>query len=101
MKFQERDSQASGFGEVAMGKKKYAVCQCCGKRVVYAECSEKCSPPEDARCKVLTGWLSVSCWKGMGAVDYHDFCSFTCLQEWVEGKVPTVPKTFLEAFQDE
>ena len=52
-------------------------------------------------CNVLAGWLTVSQWKGMGAVDHYDFCSFTCLQKWVEGQVPRVPKTFLEAFQDE
>ncbi len=81
-----------------MEKKKYAVCQSCGKRVLYNECSEKCAPPEDARCKVLTGWLSVSCWKGMGAVDYYDFCSVTCLQRWVDSNLPKVPETFRQAF---
>lgn len=84
-----------------MGEKMYAVCQCCGKRVEYAECSEKCTPHEDTRCEVLTGWLSVSCWKGIWAVDYHDFCSFTCLQTWVDSKVPKVPQTFLKAFGQE
>jgi hypothetical protein len=95
------DSPASGFGEVAMGKKRYVVCQSCGKSVVYAECSERCAPPEDARCKVLTGWLSVSCWKVMGAVDYYDFCSLVCLQRWVDNKVPRIPESFLKAFKDE
>jgi len=84
-----------------MRKRNYAICQSCGKKAEYTDCSERCAPPEDARCKALSGWLSVSQWKGMGAVDHYDFCSFTCLQKWVEGKVPTVPKTFLEAFQDE
>ena len=84
-----------------MGKKRYVVCQSCGKSVVYAECSERCAPPEDARCKVLTGWLSVSCWKGMGAVDYYDFCSLVCLQRWVDNKVPRIPESFLKAFNDE
>ena len=91
----------ANIGGVAMGKKRYVVCQSCGKSVVYAECSERCAPPEDARCKVLTGWLSVSCWKGMGAVDYHDFCSLVCLQRWVDNKVPRIPESFLKAFKDE
>ena len=91
----------ANIGGVAMGEKKYAVCQSCDKRVVYAECSEKCAPPEDARCKALTGWLSVSCWKGMGAVDYYDFCSLVCLQRWVNSQVPRIPESFLKAFKDE
>jgi hypothetical protein len=50
---------------------------------------------------LLRGWLSVSHWKGMGTVDGCDFCSFTCLQKWVEAKVPKIPNTFFEAFQAE
>ncbi len=84
-----------------MRKRVYAICESCGRKVEYADCSERRAPPEDARCKVLQGWLSVSYWKGMGSVDHYDFCSFTCLQKWVKGQVPRVPKTFLEAFQDE
>ena len=84
-----------------MQKKRYAMCQGCGKKAEYAECSERCAPPEDARCVVLSGWLSVSHWKGMESVDHYDFCSFGCLQKWAEAQVPTVPKTFLEAFQGE
>ena len=87
--------------ERAMQKKGYAICQCCGKRAEYAECSERGAPPENARCKVLHGWLTVSHWKGIGSVDHYDFCSFSCLQKWVEAHVPRVPKTFLEAFQGE
>lgn len=81
-----------------MRKKSYAICQYCGKRAKYTDCSERCAPPSDARCKVLDGWLSVSHWKGMGSVDHYDFCSFTCLQEWLDDKVPRVPETFLKAF---
>ncbi len=84
-----------------MKKKSYAVCQFCGTKAEYTECSERCAPPEDARCSVLSGWLSVSHWKVMGAVDHYDFCSFGCLQKWVEAQVPRVPKTFLEAFEGE
>ncbi len=84
-----------------MKRKSYAICQCCGKQAAYSECSERCAPPDDARCEVLHGWLSVSHWKGMGAVEHYDFCSFTCLQKWVEAQVPKIPETFLKAFQDE
>ena len=84
-----------------MRKRNYAICQSCGKKVEYTDCSERCAPPEDARCKVLDGWLSVSHWKGMGAVDQYDFCSVGCLQNWVEAQLPQVPETFLEAFEGE
>ena len=84
-----------------MAKRSYAICQGCGKKVEYTECSGRCAPPEDARCKVLDGWLSVSRWKGMGAVDYYDFCSLVCLQRWVDTKVSKIPRTFLKAFEDE
>ena len=84
-----------------MGKRSYAICQGCGKKAEYIECSKGCAPPEGACCKVLGGWLSVYHWKGMGAVDYYDFCSLTCLQAWVDSKVPKVPETFLKAFEQE
>jgi len=84
-----------------MQKKSYAICQGCGKRAEYSDCTERPTPPQDARCKVLQGWLSVSQWKGIGLVDHYDFCSLTCLQKWVEAQVPKIPKTFLKAFQDE
>ena len=84
-----------------MQKRNYAICQSCGKKAGYTECSERGSPPEDARCEVLHGWLTVSHWKGKGAVEHYDFCSFTCLQKWVEGQVPKIPKTFFRAFQQE
>jgi hypothetical protein len=83
-----------------MKRKSCAVCQCCRKREEYTECSERCALPQDTRCDVLRGWLSVSYWKGMGLVDNYDFCSLTCLQKWVEVQVPKIPKTFFDAFQD-
>ena len=82
-----------------MKKKNYAVCQCCSKRAEYTECVEKYAPPEDARCAVLSGWLSVSHWKRRGVVDYYDFCSLSCLQTWVDSKMPKVPEVFREAFE--
>ena len=84
-----------------MGRTDYAICQSCGKKVEYTGCSERLTPPEDAPCKVLTGWLTVSQWKGIGVVEHHDFCSLACLQRWVDSKVPKVPETFLKAFGQE
>jgi hypothetical protein len=84
-----------------MRRRRYAVCQSCGNRTEYTECSEGCAPADGARCNVLSGWLSVSFWKGFGAVDHYDFCSFVCLQRWVDSQVPRIPESFLKAFRDE
>jgi hypothetical protein len=84
-----------------MNKKSYAVYHGCGKKVEYTECSVKCAPPEDAYCNALKGRQPVSHLKGLGAIDHHDLCCFTCLQKWVEAQVARAPKTFLEAFNGE
>jgi hypothetical protein len=83
-----------------MLKKNFAICQSCSKKTEYSECFENCAPPGDARCNALKGWLTVSRWRGVGSVDKYDFCSFSCLQKWVEAQVPKIPKPFLKAFQD-
>ncbi len=77
-----------------------AICYSCGKRAEYTLCSERGALPEDARCNALSGWLTVSRWKGIGHVDQYDFCSFDCLFRWARAQVPKIPKTFLDAFQD-
>ena len=84
-----------------MAKRRLVICYSCGKEIEYTDCSSGGAPPDDARCKVLSGWLTVSQWKGMGAVEHYDFCSFSCLQRWVEAQVPRIPDTFLEAFREE
>ena len=84
-----------------MRERAYAVCECCGRKVEYTQCSERGAPPEDARCRVLSGWLSVSCWKGTEAVDYYDFCSLVCLQRWVNTQILRIPQIFLKAFEDD
>lgn len=81
-----------------MRKRETAICHSCGKKAEYTPCGQRRALPEDARCKVLHGWLIVSRWKGVRAIEEYDFCSLTCLQKWVEAQVPKVPKTFLEAF---
>jgi len=75
-------------------------CYSCGKRAEYIQCSERGVLPEDARCNVLSGWLTVTEWIGLGHFDQYDFCSFECLLRWAEAQTPQVPKTFLDAFQD-
>jgi len=83
-----------------MGKTNYAICQCCGKKAEYTHCSNRDAPPDNALCKVLNGWLTVSEWKGTGSVEHYHFCSFGCLQKWVDSMVPKVPETFLKAFEE-
>ena len=72
---------------------RHFICSSCGERV---ESSSK-EPP----CEVLSGWLTVSYWKGLGAVEHHNFCSFTCLKRWAEAQAPEIPKVFLESFGKE
>ena len=72
--------------------KRYFNCHSCGRRVEYA--------PEGRPCEALTGWLTVSQWKGSGMVDHYNFCSFTCLARWVDMEVPQVPRVFLKAFEE-
>jgi hypothetical protein len=83
-----------------MPKKKSCFCHSCGKRVEYSECPNRSAPPEDARCKALSGWLTVSHWTGIEAVDQYDFCSFSCLQKWVSAQVPGIPQVFFKAFEE-
>ena len=82
-----------------MPVRKTATCYSCGKKVVYTPYYERGNWVKDARCNVLSGWLTVTRWKGKGYVDQYDFCSFSCLQKWVEAQIPKIPKTFLDAFQ--
>jgi len=66
-------------------------CHSCGRN---AE-----SPLEEPPCKVLGGWLTVSYWKGPQSVDQYMFCSFACLQRWVDTQVPRIPEAFSKAFE--
>ena len=69
------------------------VCQSCGIKV---ECTSE-EPP----CKVLSGWLTVSQWKGIESVEHYSFCSSTCLQKWVDSQVPRIPGVFLKSLGEE
>jgi len=68
------------------------VCFSCGKK---REGSSG-EPP----CQTLEGWLTVSHWKGVGAVEHYSFCSFSCLKPWVDAQVPRVPEIFLKSFKE-
>ncbi len=68
-------------------------CHSCGRVV---EC-----PPEAPPCEVLKGWLTVSQWKGFGSVERYDFCSFSCLESWVDAQLPRVPEVFLKSFGED
>ncbi|MCX5991758.1 MAG: hypothetical protein NTZ04_05455 [Chloroflexi bacterium] len=84
-----------------MNKKNHAVCHFCAKKVEYTDCSDREPSPGDARCNIMRGWLTVSHWQGMHAVDYYDFCSFGCLHKWVNAQFPRVPSVFLKALGNE
>ena len=74
-------------------KKGCATCHSCGKKVELT----LGEPP----CKVLSGWLTVSHWKGLESVDQYIFCSFSCLQRWVDTQLPRIPEVFLKSLGEE
>jgi len=67
-------------------------CHSCGKEVK--------SSPGEPPCEVLKDWLTVSHWKGPGAVSRYNFCSYSCLKSWVDAQVPRVPQVFLKSFEE-
>ena len=72
--------------------KGYFSCHSCGKRVEHSA--------EERPCEVLNGWLMVSRWKGLEAIEHYNFCSFSCLKTWTDTQVPQVPEVFLKAFEE-
>lgn len=72
--------------------KKAFICFSCGKRTEFTS--------EEPPCEVLSGWLTVAQWKGLGVVEHHNFCSFTCLKRWADAQVPKIPEVFLKAFEE-
>ena len=72
-----------------------------GKQTESTSCSSGEDLPEDVPCRVLNGWLTVHYWKGVRSIDQYDFCSFTCLQRWVEARAPKIPSTFLKVFPED
>jgi len=71
---------------------KQFICSSCGQKV---ECASKELP-----CEVLSGWLTLAHWKGLGSVEHYNFCSFACLKRWVEAQAPEIPKVFLDSFEE-
>jgi hypothetical protein len=65
----------------------------------YCEEKVECLPGE-ALCQVLGGWLIVAHWKGPGSVEHHNFCSFSCLQKWVNSQVTEVPEVFIKYLEE-
>lgn len=70
----------------------YLICPSCGKSVEFS--------PEERPCEVLRGWLMVTQWKGLGAVEHYNFCSLTCLKRWADTQVPQVPEVFSKSFEE-
>lgn len=73
-------------------QKNYIACYSCGKKAEIAQSL----PP----CEALSGWLTLSQWKGFRSVEHHYFCSFVCLQSWVNSQIPKVPEAFIKSFED-
>lgn len=72
---------------------RYLICSSCGK--------ERELSTDSPQCELLSGWLTVSQWKGLGEVKHYHFCSFTCLERWADAQTPRVPKVFLESLGGE
>jgi len=72
--------------------KGHCICSSCGRGVEFS--------PEERPCEVLSGWLTVSQWKGLGEVEHYNFCSFTCLKRWADAQTPKVPEVFLKALEE-
>ena len=68
-------------------------CRSCGRGAGFS----LGAPP----CEALQGWITVSRWKGSSSVEHHNFCSFSCLQEWVETQIPRIPEVFLEYLEED
>ena len=68
-------------------------CHSCGKVVEHS--------PAELPCEVLKGWLTVSYWKGPGSVERYNFCSYSCLESWVDARLPKVPQVFLDSFKED
>jgi hypothetical protein len=73
--------------------KRHFMCSSCGRNVEFS--------PQEPPCQVLSGWITVSHWKGLGSVEHYHFCSFTCLKRWADAQVPQIPKVFLESFEED
>ena len=84
-----------------MQRKNHAICYSCCKQVEYTECSGSGVPPEETRCNVLSGWLSVTQWQGHESAIQYYFCSLLCLYNWVESQIPTIPDVFIKGFEEE
>lgn len=69
------------------------ICRSCGRKEEF--------PLEEPLCKVLGGWLIVCHWKEPQSVDRYSFCSFGCLQRWLDTQVPRIPEVFLKSLGEE
>lgn len=70
----------------------YSICAFCGRKSEI--------PSEGPPCVMLEGWLTVLHWRGLSAVEQHDFCCITCLCNWAKVQTTKVPQVFLESFDE-
>lgn len=69
------------------------MCYSCGRQVEHTSGQ----PP----CEELTGWITISHWKGKEAVDHYNFCSPLCLKQWIVGQATPIPEAFLKSFSED
>lgn len=68
-------------------------CYSCGRELEH----RMGTPP----CEELTGWITISHWKGKESVDHYNFCSPLCLKQWIEGQSTPIPDVFLKSFEED
>ena len=69
------------------------ICQSCGKEVELNR--------GELPCDVLYGWFMLSRLNGPESTDRYSFCSFGCLQQWLNKQLPAVPEVFIKSLAEE
>ncbi len=69
------------------------ICSCCGKEVALSR--------GQLPCDVLYGWFMLSHLKEPEVVDRYSFCSYSCLQKWLNQQLPAVPDVFMQSLSEE
>ena len=69
------------------------ICHSCGEEVALRR--------GELPCDVLRGWFMLSHLKEPEVVDRYSFCSFGCLQKWLNKQLPAVPDVFIQSLTEE
>jgi hypothetical protein len=64
----------------------YAICQSCGKKADYTECSQNCAVHDAAYCVVLSGWFQFLIGKGQALLITSTFAPIRVFTSgWIIG----------------